>query len=774
MTHRSEEYLAHSRSETGHKDPVWCHLQDVANRAAGYAAAFGASDEARLAGLLHDLGKYGALFQRRLEGKERGIDHWSSGAWVALNEYELHQGIAATLAIQGHHIGLQQAAENALKALDPEKWEKNHPDGPWLSEVDTGLLIQRLNADGLELPDSSFVSLYDWQKAPHAAAMLDVRMLFSALVDADFIETEAHFQAECEVSKSYRQPGPALQPERDLSVLTSYLNDLANQSDAASPVRQLRSDLLQACMEAATSPQGLFTLTAPTGAGKTLSMLAFALKHAAAHQLRRVVVVIPYLSIIEQTVREYQNAFAAVGDTLAEYILENHSLAGTRGVDKDQRDEDEAQDQTRLLAENWDAPIIVTTSVQFLESLFANRPAACRKLHRLARSVILFDEVQTLRLSLAVPTLATLSRLVERYGCTVVFSTATQPAFTHLDEPVREYCTRGWRPREIVPESLKLFEQAKRTQVRWPSDISCPTPWAELADDIAARDQALCIVNLKRHALALVEELNAHNAEGVFHLSTNMCPAHRQVVLEEVRERLKKTGSACRLVSTQCVEAGVDVDFPVVFRAFGPLDAIAQAAGRCNRNGQAEVGIVHLFLPEEEASRSLYPDGAYQQAASVTRILLKKYGAPGMDIDNTQLFEEYYRELYTLGDLANAETELLKAIRRQDFVEVGQRYRVIDTDAINVLVPYDLAAFKALADEVRETGLTRKWIAKARPHTVGFFRPRHNDPVQSYLDPVPVGRRRDSSEEWFIYLREEDYDPLLGLVPPSPTQCLIA
>ncbi len=446
-----EKYLAHSANDYGRVDLLSEHLSDVAQLAAEFAAAFDASGEAKIAGLLHDIGKYGTLFQRRLEGKEHGIDHWSLGAWAALMKYQ-QQGVDSALAIQGHHMGLQQAAKDSLSLLNPKKLEEYHPLALRLSEPDPNLLLARLSGDGLTLPTSTETghTLGGGLQTPSAALMLDIRMLFSTLVDADFIATEAHFRPNSDGSKHYRKPGPVLEPGRDWKILSAYLQDLGKQSTAAETVNRLRADLLEACTAAACQSPGLFTLTAPTGAGNALSMLAFALKHAVRNELRRIVIVIPYLSIIEQTVREFRKVFAffvGAHDT-DEYLLEDHSLAGTKGSDIelgqiDVDAEKEAVRRTRLLAENWDAPIVVTTSVQFLESMFANRPRACRKLHRLAQSVILFDEVQTHRPDLAVPTLAALSRLAERYGSTVVFSTATQPAFGHLDAAVRKYCTRG-------------------------------------------------------------------------------------------------------------------------------------------------------------------------------------------------------------------------------------------------------------------------------------------------------------------------------------------
>lgn len=762
-------HLAHTANEFNKVDYLRDHLKHVADRAAEFAAAFGASGEASLAGLLHDLGKYGRLFQRRLEGRERGIDHWSAGAWLSLKEYQ-RKGIAAALAIQGHHIGLQGATK--LRELDPKKLENWHPLGLRLSENDLGALLKAFEDDGLSLPDSETIgeSLFPGLEFRRVAGMLDVRMLFSALVDADFIETEAHFKPD-----SHREAGLTLQTERDCRLLSQYLKVLSEGSQASSSVNQLRADLLKACTDAAGKPTGLFTLTAPTGAGKTLSMLAFALMHALANELRRIVVVIPYLSIIEQTVGAYRKMFetSQEQENLEQYILEDHSLAGTKREHGDSGPEDadledESRRTRRLLAQNWDAPIVVTTSVQFLESLFANKPSACRKLHRLSKSIVLFDEVQTIPVDLAVPTLAALSRLSERYGATVVFSTATQPAFGHLNSAVKKYCRPGWEPSEIVPQDLRLFERAKRTFVEWPSDIDRPISWVDLAARLSTEGQFLCIVNLKRHALALYRELRNRKGEGLFHLSTTMCPAHRRKVLEEVKTRLVE-GRPCRLISTQCVEAGVDVDFPTVFRAFGPLDAIAQAAGRCNRNGKAQLGRVNVFMPEEET----YPDGAYHQAADITRILLKQCASESLDIDAPQTFEKYYRDLYDVAEPENRNAALTGAFDVLNFDQVAKLYRVIAKDAVNVLMPYDPVLFEELRDEVLQTGLTRKWIAKARPYTVGLFRPKDDDPVRWHLQSIS-GRQAAPSENWFIYTNANHYSDETGLTPPEASDCLIA
>ncbi len=753
-------YYAHSAPQRSDWEPLHEHLQLVGERAAGYAAAFAAKEEARLAGLLHDLGKYSELFTQRLEAPHRvkRLDHWSLGAWVAVKEFRLG-GLAAALAIQGHHVGLGRADDDAFRELDPQRLKERHPLNLTLTESEPAALLERFMADGLSLPVIER-SLFQRETLP-AGGMLDVRMLFSALVDADFIETEAHFHRAPDGTRSYRGEGSPPRITEALAALRERAARLQAASDAAQSVLRLRADLLQACLEAGEMPPGVFTLSAPTGAGKTLAMLAFALRQASEHGLRRVVVAAPYLSIIEQTANVYR---ALLGRHLGEdYVLEDHSLvdSGSRAegqeASEQSGDRDGAKNNARLLAENWDAPLIVTTNVQLLESLFSNRPSSCRKLHRLARSVILLDEVQTLPPRLAVPTLATLSRLAERYGSSVVFVTATQPAFDHLDGEVRKLVASGWTPREIVPSTLRLFDRVRRVRVTW---AAVPLDWSGLAGSLANAEQVLCIVNLKRHAIALTERLKERGIPGLFHLSTNLCPAHRKRVLEEVKELLAQR-EPCVLISTQCVEAGVDLDFPVVYRAFGPLDSIAQAAGRCNRNGRLRrPGEVRVFVPEEEK----YPSGEYANAARVARVLWKSRGPEGMDIDSPELFRAYYRTLYDLTQVGEGLPELRKALNDKDFEEVARRYRLIEQDAINVVVPYDPEAFAGLRRELDQSGrLTRNWIRRARPHALSLYRPKRNAPIWSFLEPARM-TSGEESDEWFVYLEDRHYDrDLLGL-----------
>jgi CRISPR/Cas system-associated endonuclease/helicase Cas3 len=368
--------------------------------------------------------------------------------------------------------------------------------------------------------------------------------------------------------------------------------------------------------------------------------------------------------------------------------------------------------------------------------------------------VVVFDEVQTLPLKVVLPTLATLSHLATRYGSSVVFSTATQPAFRHLDAKVRKYCATGWQPREIAPNELRLFERAHRVRVEWPGRDE-RVGWDEIAGQFAGLRQVLCIVNLKRHARDLFHLLKPQWGDDAFHLSTAMCPSHRAAVLREVRARLTG-GERCALVATQCVEAGVDLDFPAAFRALGPLDSIAQAAGRCNRNGKLEAGVLRVFRPEDAG----YPPGVYQQAAGLTEALLN--GEEGLSIDDPAGFEKYFRTLYSITSLEDR--DLLEAIRSRHFPLVRKHYRIIDQDSVNVLVAYDRGRYEELAAETRGNGLSRDWVVRARPYAVSCFR---RDATA--MEPVPLKDRSDSGD-WYLY--DMHYDSETGLQVPKELEFL--
>jgi len=751
--------FAHSKNNCDTKHLLQAHLSSVSKLAALYLQGSAGYGEGRLAGVLHDLGKYGDLFQRRLQGKESGLDHWTAGAWVAITKY---QSLAAAFAIYGHHVGLPSFCD-LKKIANLKAFANPHPLGLRLSDSDCERLMARFTEDGLiaTKPDKPIFT----SNALSLGDMLDQRRIFSALTDADFVDTEAHFNGNAS-GKVYRQSGPPLQAEQALAILQAELDRLGATANAVDSVADVRKTLLANCLDAAHSDTGLFTLTAPTGSGKTLAMLAFALRHAVKHQLKRVIMVIPYLTITEQTASIYRSLFEAHFGP--HYILEHHSLAGM-GKENSQSDAEQKQEQQRrLLSENWDAPIVITTSVQMLESLFSNRPSSCRKLHRLAESVILFDEVQTLPLHLSVPTLAALSHLAHQWHSSVVFSTATQPAFQHLDSQVAPLTKTGWQPREIVKQPQQMADQLRRVTYHWP-EPNQQIGWPELAQQINQQAQALCIVNLKKHAKAIWETIieEVDDDESVLHLSTNLCAAHRQQVLATVRQKLDDK-KPITLIATQCVEAGVDIDFPAVWRSIAPLDAIIQAAGRCNREGKLDhKGELTVFVPEDTP----YPPMAgYQQATKITEHLLRAVGTDNFDPHQSELIQRYYKELYDLGRPSEQAKDLLNAIENVDFPEVAQQYRLIKQDSINIIVPYaeQSALYAELNTEANEQGLSQKWIRKARPLTISLYRPKAEEPIWDALQPVNYLRTpQNKMTDWFIYLREEDYHPQLGLVPPQ-------
>ena len=755
-------YFAHSANQACAWHRLHDHLNSVAAKARVLARSAPWADEAELAGKLHDIGKYGQRFQGRLRGEQAGIDHWSLGAWIALRQ---HKAIAAALACEGHHIGLQRGDKPSLHRLLPDNLANNHPLRLTLSEPDPDVLLVRAAADSLTFSTPAHLAVPSWSAA--VADMLDVRMLFSCLVDADFLDTEAHFKGDAQ-GKQYRPAGPKLDPEAALTALSRFLDTRIRGAARTDPkVLTAREALWQATGTAAQATPGLFTLTAPTGSGKTLAMLRFALEHAARNKLRRIILAVPFLTVIEQTARIYREVFAGFP---AHFILEHHSLAGL-GEESERRDAEGAQErQRRLLAEDWDAPIVLTTNVQLLESLFSNRPSSCRKLHGLMESVILFDEAQSVPAALAVPTLAALSHLSARYRTSIVFATATQPAFDCLDQAVRKHAVSGWQPTEVVPEHPALFASLKRVKVTWPTDGARRT-WEDLADEIRDTKQALVVVNLKRHALALMETVG--DASHVVHLSTNLCPEHRRAVLDRVRGSLQ-TGRACRLISTQCVEAGVDLDFPRVYRAMAPLEAIAQAAGRCNREGrlnaQGQLGEVIVFEPQEADGRRPYPTFAYFQATEVTRTLLKLRGS--LDIDDPAVFRAYYQRLYDLSDPANQSAELSEFLTARDFPGVSRAYRLIDQAAVQVLVPWGDRRddFLTLRAEAERIGISGAWMRRAQGLAVSVYRPR--DGMPDWAIPAPLFRG-GVSDEWYI-LAGDHYNDNLGLLPPEGPQVFIA
>jgi len=772
------DFFAHSENEVNEKHLLKDHLQSVSALIREFCKDIDLplTDEASFCGKLHDLGKYADLFQARLRGEISGLDHWSSGAWLALQ----NQSFASALAIQGHHIGLQKGSNDAFRAMNLATLTTQHPLGLKLSDNDVNRLNSRFTSDNLTFSKSKRLVIEPLKGFQNqVAAMLDVRMLFSCLTDADFLDTEAHFEGD-EQGKKYRIPGPPLNAKEALGVLEQFMaTNIRGIIEADKTVLESRNLLWQMVNSASSVEPGLFTLTAPTGSGKTLAMLKFALEHAVKNKgIKRIILAIPFLSIIEQTAAIYKAVFKTFPEN---YVLEHHSLAGLGGEEAKDDADGAAERARRLLSENWDAPIIITTNVQLLESLFSNRPSACRKLHNMIESVIMFDEAQTLPQHLAVPTLAALSHLSHTYRTTVLFATATQPAFDALDGAVKKYVNTGWQPVEVAPDHARLYDALRRYSVSWPMQDETKS-WTTLANEIKNEEQVLCVVNLKSHATELLKEMK--DVPDVLHLSTNLCALHRRVVLDDVRARLK-AGAPCRLISTQCVEAGVDVDFPVVYRALAPLDAIAQAAGRCNRAGRLTnndgiqvTGKVRVFEPAVEGDyRKRYPTWAYFQSTEVTRTMLIVAGKAGLDLNDPSVFQNYYHHLYDRSKPETQKQGLKDAITAVDFVSVAKEYRLIDQTAIQVLVPYGacIDKFNELDRQQDQEGISAKWIRRAQGLAVSIFRPKADHPAWEVLIPAKLRYGKGVSDEWYILEDHEGklYDDVLGLCLPQAQQILI-
>jgi CRISPR-associated endonuclease/helicase Cas3 len=626
------ELLAHSENATGATQSLADHLDGVADLARCFALPYGGGEAAYAAGLTHDLGKASLAFQEYVRGlveAKRGPDHSSAGALVAQSINDVAAWVAAA-----HHSGLP-----GRKELRERLRTKSELRAALDSDEAARELVAKATAASATLPNL----------ADPASMEFFIRMVFSALVDADALDTERHFSPTNAATRAVRTDLKSLRERFDAS--QSRMLEVAD-----TPVNAIRGSIYTAVMGQSEHRPGFFTLTVPTGGGKTLTALGFALAHALRHGQRRIIVAIPYTSIIEQTCRVYRDVLGR------DSVIEHHSA-----MPADRDDGSDSLSRQVLATDNWDAPLVVTTTVQLFESLFSNRPGRCRKLHNVAGAVVILDEVQTLPTELLAPIVAVLRELVANYGVSVVLCTATQPALQSL-------ALDGGIPAatELAPDPPRLFAMMARVRYSLPFR-SQQWSWEEVAQFMRSRTQVLCILNTKRDALALLDALDDPEA---LHLSTLLCGCHRAAVLRRVAERLT-SGQPCRLVSTQVVEAGVDMDFPVVLRALGPLDRVVQAAGRCNREGRLPYGEMVVFDPSE-GSR---PPGSYRTGTDIARNMLLDNVADPADPDT---FSAYYRLLFK-----SAETDS-KDIRgsriRLDFPTTAQRFRIIPDDSVPVIV----------------------------------------------------------------------------------------
>lgn len=670
---------AHSRPDGSESswEPLEDHLAAVALRAAEFGSAFGSADWAALAGRWHDLGKFRPEFQQRLRGSREQVEHAGVGAALA----DARGLVPAAFVIAGHHAGLANfrvQGDSRQLALE-ERIRANRE------------VLRRI----LPLIPAEIRDLSSPSPPPHLAESSTdrdgakrgwefwIRMLFSALVDADYLATEAFYT-----------PGRVAQrePGSPLADLRRRLDERLARFAPTTEVNRLRARVLADCRAAAAEPPGVFTLSVPTGGGKTLSSMAFALEHVERHGLRRIVMAVPYTTIIEQNASVLREALGKSD------VLEHHS-----NLDEAELLEQfgEVEVRRRLAAENWDARVVVTTNVQLFESLFSNRPSQCRKLHNLARSVVILDEAQVLPVGFLLPVLDAIRTLSQDYGCTFVLSTATQPALLH-----RERLPQGLRGvREIVRDPDGLARALRRVRVTWP-EADETTTYEEVAQELARERRVLTIVHRRRDARDLAGLLPE---EGRFHLSALMCAAHRTEVLERIRAVLRDSGT-CRLVATQLIEAGVDIDFPVVYRALGGLDSVAQAAGRCNREGELRdgegrpvPGRLRLFR-----APTLPPVGVLRRGLEAAESMLVRYGS-GVDIGDPEIMEEYFRILYAGSNLdqRGIQPERLAL----NFATVADHFQLIEDGYTRpVVVPWGdgadrVRAFAERPDRTTQRGL---------------------------------------------------------------------
>ena len=675
--------LAHSHPSKAEGHPLDAHLMSVAAMAAQAAAPFGSAQWAALAGRWHDLGKYRPGFQRYIHVSpdahvedtvhKRDRTHSAAGALHAAavfrerggNRGELSSRVLAYL-IAGHHAGLSDWVNDDRRDLS---FRLSCDD----AKVEYAEARENAPASILD-PGEALPDLGNIPGGPDGFALW-VRLLFSCLVDADFLDTERFMAPERTETRS-RFPGMDALRLGFNAFMAAKSDDVHASGHAGTPVNRARAEVLRACLSAASQPPGIFSLEVPTGGGKTLSSLGFALEHAVRHSKRRVIYAIPFTSIIEQTA----DVFRAVFEPLGDVVVEHHSQA----------DADDTQEtlHSRLACENWDAPLVVTTNVQLFESLFAARTSRCRKLHRLVDSVIILDEAQQLPAEFLQPILDVLKRLVDHYGVTVVLCTATQPALSstrYFDPTANLRGLDGVRP--IIPDPDRLFAALARVTVRVPADLSAPTPWTQVAEELASYPCTLSIVNTRRQA----RELHGLMPSGTAHLSNRMCGAHKSDTLVRIRQCLQNRkhnsdAPPLHVVSTSLVEAGVDLDFPVVYRALAGLDSIAQAAGRCNREGLLPAGgQVVVFVPP--ATRL---PKATELGTNACRSVWHEWRGDPLD---RNLFEPYFRRYYRATDLDARGICRLLTVDRQElgvsFRTASDRFRLVDdADQVSIVVPY--------------------------------------------------------------------------------------
>jgi len=696
-------FYAHIR-EDGHRQTVEEHLRGTAELSGLFASQFAEEARGRLLGIAHDIGKTSYEFQQRLENGPK-VDHATAGALECAKCNEMF----AACCIAGHHGGLPDFGNMrtdvtgmpTLAGRLKKGLQGQIPQYYWQGKLPSG-------GDDPQFRDPFTYSLW-------------TRMLYSCLVDADYLDTEA-FMSMTPVERRNYDALPVLQEK-----LNEYIK---SWFPAKNELNTYRCEILEQCINAASWSQGAYSLTVPTGGGKTVASLAFALHHAVQHKMDRIIYVVPYTSIIEQNAEVFRKILGERN------VLEHHS-----GVNLDGDGETSRKNlHQRLAAENWDAPVIVTTAVQFFESLYANRPSQCRKLHNISNSVVIFDEAQMLPACHLNPSVGAIANLTAYFHTTTVLCTATQPV---LGDILRSFCP-NLEVREICSGIAPIYEKFSRVTYRNGGKLTEDT----LCRELEKLDQVLCIVNTRQTAQQIFQKLPQ---EGSFHLSTLMYPAHRKKVLEQVRERLLR-GEVCRVVSTSLIEAGVDVDFPAVYREMAGLDSIIQAAGRCNREGKRskESSIVTFFTGENPA-----PVLQRIHIGAATEAL-----AGGRDPGDPETIRRYFTAWRSLiGDQLD-KTKAVEHLRNGihgcalPFDTVAKSFRFIDNATCTVYIPEGEG--EQLCQKLWEGTAERREYRRAGQYSVSVYE-------QHYRSLLLAGDIRSVDESSAILINPGLYDRMTGL-----------
>lgn len=661
------KYVAHLQEKR--EQTVKEHLEGTAKLSGEFAKKFGKEEWGYCCGYLHDIGKYSVEFQHKIrENGNEQIDHSTAGAKVCVEKGGLYPIMSYCIA--GHHAGLPNYGSSQDGGFE----------STLMGRMKKTLKDYSAYQDEIEIPKVTTVPIaYGETKNPDFSLSVFIRMLYSCLVDADFLDTEA-FMKKGEIKRDTGESIEILLQKLEKYVSKWLLNKEINT------VNGRRTEILRNCLEAGKREKGLFRLTVPTGGGKTVASLAFALRHAVHNNMDRIIYVIPYTSIIEQNAQIFRSI---LGD---ENVLESH-------CNVDYGDSEE-WNPMKLAAENWDKPVVVTTNVQFFESLFGNKSSKCRKLHNIANSVVIFDEVQMLPADYLKPCIAMIEELVSSFGVSAVLCTATQPA-------LQPFFQSGISAYELCPRMEEQFAFFKRTTFQNLNKIS----EEDLIEKLSGEYQALCIVNTKKKAQALYKALKG---QGVFHLSTSMYPKHRKRVLEEVR-RCLNNGERCLVLSTSLVEAGVDLDFQSVYRQLAGIDSVIQAAGRCNREGKRspEESNVYVFRFEEQ-ERIL---GQRKQIEAAKTLV-----SEGKDISALETIEEYFKFLYHLKSSELDKKNIMAQFKgiKCNFPKVAEDFKMIENDTKTVFIPIEEEA-QDLLQQLKYQGFTKTSMRKAGQYSVTLY-----------------------------------------------------